>query len=94
MRERICLGADDITWNIRDRHMVETAWALKEHLKSYGNPTPKIVICECTTPRVLFLLIVLSLEHLLHAQNHCFDDWGGQSGPLRTLCCMLAAELA
>ena len=26
--------------------MVETAWALKEHLKSYGIATPKIIICE------------------------------------------------
>ncbi|CAK0779844.1 hypothetical protein CVIRNUC_004868 [Coccomyxa viridis] len=35
---------DDITWNIRDKHMVDTALALKEHLKRYGTPTPKIVI--------------------------------------------------
>ena len=42
--------ADDITWNIRDRHMVATAIALKEHLKRYGIPTPKIVICEPLPP--------------------------------------------
>lgn len=44
------LDADVITWNIRDRHMVETAWALKEHLKSYGSATPKIVVCERLIP--------------------------------------------
>ncbi len=58
------LDADDITWNIRDRHMVETAWALKEHLKSYGNSTPKIVICERIISLVRLMLTVLNLQHL------------------------------
>ena len=44
--KNICACTDDITWNIRDKHMVDNALALKEHLKRYGIATPRIVICE------------------------------------------------
>lgn len=37
--------ASELTWNIRDKHMAETAGLVADHLKS-RNATPKVVICE------------------------------------------------
>ena len=42
----VCVGAEELTWNIRDRHMVETVQLLLEHLQARGIPDPKIVICK------------------------------------------------
>ena len=53
--------------------MVETAWALKEHLKRYGNPTPKIVICECKISLMLILLNILSNSWAPAPCSDCFD---------------------
>jgi erythromycin esterase-like protein len=38
--------ADEISWNIRDRHMVATAEALRKHLQKRGIDNPRIVVCE------------------------------------------------
>ena len=37
--------ASELTWNIRDKHMAETAGLVAEHLQS-RSATPKVVICE------------------------------------------------
>ncbi len=43
-------AADDVTWNIRDRHMVDSAESLRDNLKKRGIKQPKIVICELPSP--------------------------------------------
>lgn len=32
------------SWNLRDRHMVETLYALRDHLRAQGTPRPRIVV--------------------------------------------------
>jgi erythromycin esterase-like protein len=32
------------SWNLRDRHMVETLYALRDHLHAQGTPRPRIVV--------------------------------------------------
>lgn len=51
----VAVSSDDISWNIRDRHMVDSAESLHKHLKKRGIKQPKIVICESTPLAILLM---------------------------------------
>ncbi len=51
----VAVTSDDISWNICDRHMVDSAEFLHKHLKKRGIKQPKIVICESTPLAILIM---------------------------------------
>ncbi len=66
-------SAEHLTWNIRDKHMAETAEHLAEHLKSRDIERPKIVICEPVSPdiRSCDAMTPTALQpHTQHSPDH------------------------